>query len=100
MIKRKEMSQLKNNNFEPDYAIPPMETLKEVLEDRMVTLSVLSRMTGLDYEVILEVMEVRRQIDETIAGKLGEALDIPKTFWLNLEKNYQEALIRLKEDKK
>lgn len=87
------------NKFEPDYAIPPMETLKEVLEEQMITLGVLSRMTGIDYEVILEVMEVRRQIDETIAGKLEEVLGIPKSFWLNLEKNYQEAIDRLKKDK-
>lgn len=93
------MNRMKSNKFEPDYAIPPMETLKEVLEEQMITLSVLSRMTGLDYEVLLEVLEVRRQIDETIAGKLEEALNIPKTFWLNLEKNYQETLTRLKEDK-
>lgn len=81
--------------FEPDYAIPPMETLKEILEERRITLSRLSKMTGLDYdEVLLKVMEVKKPIDENIASKLEKALSIPAAFWLNLEKNYQQTLKR------
>jgi hypothetical protein len=32
--------------FEPNYAVPPMETLKEILDEKRITLSRLSKMTG------------------------------------------------------
>lgn len=84
------------DGYEPDYAIPPMETLKEVLSDRKITLSVLSRLSGLDYYILIDIMEVRTQIDDNIADKLEIALGISSSFWINLECNYQSTLKRLK----
>ena len=87
---------MEQNKFEPNEAIPPAETVKELLEVRMMTLEALAKNTELDAEVLLEVIEVKRPIDETIAAKFEEVFGIPKTFWLNLEKNYQTTLARMK----
>lgn len=84
----------KNNRFESNYAIPPMESIKEVLEDRGITLNVLSELSKIDYEVLVDIMEVRKSVDEDIAYKLERALDIPSSFWINLERNYQSTLER------
>lgn len=80
------------STFKPNYAIPPSETLIEVLANKKITLSRLSKMTGLGYETLIGVMESEVLIDELIADKLEEALEIPATFWLNLEVNYRSTL--------
>lgn len=83
--------------YQPNYAIPPRETLMEILEDRKITLSRLSKMTGLDYEVLIDIMEVKTKVNKEIADKLESALEIPSSFWVNLEENYQATLKRLSE---
>lgn len=84
-----------NKKFESNFAISPMETLKEVLEERGLTLHALSELSKIDYEVLVEIMKVRKKVDEDIADKLEKALDIPGSFWLNLERNYQSTLERI-----
>lgn len=81
--------------FEPAYAIPPKETLLEVLEERGITLTEFAEVSRIDYTLLEEIVEVKRMISEPVAIKMEEALNIPSSFWLNLETNYQEALKRI-----
>lgn len=87
---------MNQNDFLPDYAIPPSETLKEVLEERQITLRELSKRTKINYETLCDVMNTKKMIDENIARNLEKTLSIPASFWLNLEHHYQETLTRLK----
>lgn len=82
-------------SYNPDWAIPPSETLQEVLEDKNMTLQTLSDQSGVPYQSLSEVLEVKRPIDESIAEGLEKALQIPASFWLKLEKNYQDTVKRL-----
>lgn len=83
------------NQFKPGYAIPPMETLKELLEDRELALQQVAESADLPIGKLKAVMEGETAITEPIANGLEKALGIPANFWLNLEKNYQETLKRL-----
>lgn len=85
----------KTKTFEPSIAIPPAETLKEVLEDRGISLQELADMTNISYGILKRVIDAKKSIDPFIADALEKALDTPSSFWINLEKNYQKTLKRI-----
>lgn len=89
----------KRDDFTPAIAIPPGETLKENLEYLHMTQNELARRTGLSPKHINEIIKGKSAITEETALKLEYVLGIPASFWNNLESNYQETLVRLKDDK-
>lgn len=82
----KKKQNLKNN------IVVPSNAIQEIMDMHKMNLLDLSHQSGIDYPTLLEVMEVKRPIDETIAQGLETALEVPVNFWLMLEKDYQIRL--------
>lgn len=85
--------------FQPNYAIPPGETLKEVLEFIGMSQSQLAERAGRPKKTINEIIAGKATITAETAIQLERVLGIPAHFWSNLECNYQEIMARI-EDKK
>ena len=86
------------NEFRPDYAIPPGETLLEVLESIGMTQAELARRTGRPKKTINEIIQGKTTITPETALQLELTLRIPASFWNNREQQYQETLARLDEE--
>lgn len=76
-------------------AIPPGESLAEILTDRGMTQADLAKRTNLTPKHINEVIAGKAAISPDMALRLETVLGIPASFWNNLEANYQEAQARL-----
>lgn len=81
--------------FEPDYAVPPGETLKEVLESMAMTLKELSIRTGLTEQSIIRIIKGDQPITFETANKLEMVTGIPARFWNKLEMQYREQLSKI-----
>ena len=92
------MAEIEKNNFKPNYAVPPGETLKETLESLGMTQAELAQRTGRPKKTINEIIKGKAAITPDTAIQLERALGVPASFWNNLERNYQETLARLKEE--
>jgi len=91
------MSDMSTNEFAPDYASPPGDTLLEALEERGMSQAELAERTGRPRKTINEVIRGRAEITPETALQLEYVLGIPAHFWNNRERRYREALARLDE---
>ncbi|MGM0365888.1 MAG: HigA family addiction module antitoxin [Actinomycetota bacterium] len=95
------MVKVKNKNqFKPSIAIPPGETLKEVLEDRNLKQVDFCKRLGLSEKMISQIINGIAPITPQTALKFESVLEIPASFWINLESNYQETKQRLEVETK
>ena len=78
--------------FQPDYAVPPGETLKETLEFVGLTVHDLSVKSGLSELMINGIIDGKVVVTTVIATLLERYTKVPKGMWLNLENNYQKQL--------
>ncbi|MBT9145846.1 MAG: Antitoxin HigA [candidate division WS2 bacterium] len=94
------MSRDIKSQFIPDYTVPPGETLLETLETIGMSQAELAERTGRPKKTINEIIKGKAAITPETALQLERALGIPANFWNNLERNYQETLARINEQKK
>jgi addiction module HigA family antidote len=85
--------------FEPDYAIPPGETLKEVMESLNMSQKELAIRTGLTVQSLNRIFKGGQPISYETANKLELATGVPASMWNNLEAQYREQLAKTKERK-
>lgn len=85
-----------NNKYFANIAIPPGETLLEVLESLNMTQKDLAERIDMSVKTINEIIKGKAPITAETALKLEIVLDTPANFWINLENNYREALARIK----
>jgi addiction module HigA family antidote len=83
--------------FEPDYAVPPGETLKEVMASLDMTQKGLAVRTGLTVQSLNRIFKGEQPITYETANKLELATRAPSTMWNNLETQYREQLATIKE---
>ena len=76
------------SGLSPDMIIHPGETLKEVLEERKMTLLDLSLRTDVSADYINSVLCGKDDISTSFAKKLEYALGIKAEFWINLQTAY------------
>jgi HTH-type transcriptional regulator/antitoxin HigA len=89
------MSRKKINQFKPDYAVLPGDTLKETIDALGISQAYLAERTGMSKNTISEIIQGKASITPEAALQLEKALSIPASFWNNLERNYQESLAAL-----
>lgn len=80
-----------NLTFEPVWASPPGETVRQILSDRQIAFGDLSAQVDLSIDEIDELIEGQRPIDDLLAEHLALALGPSKSFWLKREKAYRDA---------
>lgn len=85
--------------FEPDYAISPGETLKEVMESLNMSQKELAIRTGLTVQSLNRIFKGNQPISYETANKLELATGVPARMWNILEAQYREQLAKAKERK-
>lgn len=91
------MKAQKKYNFEPDYAVPPGETLKEVMESMEMTQKELAVRCELTVQSLNRIFKGQQAISYETANSLELVTDVPASFWNNLEAQYREQLAKLEE---
>lgn len=81
--------------YDPDYAVPPGETLKETMEARGIAKSVLANATGLPEKYVDRIIAGHAAITHSIAVRLESVTGVPAAMWDSLEQNYREQLARI-----
>src|SRR4030042_19396 len=93
------MAKAEKTAFRPNYAVPPGETLKETIESMGMNQAELAQRTGRPKKTINEIIKGKAAIIPDTAIQLERVLGVPASFWNNLDRNYQETLACLKEEK-
>ena len=83
----------KRTGISPDLLIPPGETIADILEERHITQTELAARTGVSSAYISSVIAGKKNISASFAYALEYALDVPKSFWLNLQSHYDAELL-------
>ncbi len=83
--------------FAPDYAVPPGETLQEILESLSIPQSELAERTGRPKKTINEIINGKAAITPETAMQFERVLGVQAAFWNSLEQNYRAALARIAE---
>lgn len=94
------MVEIKRTSFQPNYAVPPGETLRETLEFLGMTQAELAERTGRPKKTINEIISGKAAMTAETALQFERVLGVPASFWNNLERNYQETLARLREEER
>jgi plasmid maintenance system antidote protein VapI len=84
----------KGREFNPDYAVAPGATLKELLEERGISQSALAVRTGMAEKTISQIVNGIAPITYETAEKFELALGAPANFWNQRELTYRQALAR------
>ena len=83
-----------NLGWEPLEVSPAGETLLELIEERGIAQSELSRRMGRPLNAINEIVLGSKEITEDTALELERVLGTPALFWLTRESRYREFLAR------
>jgi addiction module HigA family antidote len=83
--------------YSPDYAVPPGETLLEVLEKLGMSQAELAERIGRPKKTVNEIVKGKAAITPETALQFERAFRIPASFWNNLQRNYEAAVARLEE---
>jgi HTH-type transcriptional regulator/antitoxin HigA len=81
--------------YEPDYAVPPGETLKETIDSLGMSQKELAIRTGLTEKHISHIITGHSPITYETADKLELVTGVPARVWNNLEMNYRERLEKI-----
>lgn len=84
--------------YEPNYAIPPGDTIQELINDRGVRLSDFCKTLMITPPIAGGLLAGSVRLDREMAVGLEMLFDIPVSFWMNLEKNYNQTILRLWEE--
>ena len=91
----------RKNGLSRDLIIHPGETLKEILEDRQISQSKLSKMTGFSQKHISEIVNGLASIRPDFAYALEKGFEgVSANFWLNLQNSYDLELLEFEDRKK
>jgi len=85
------------HNYDPDYAVPPGDTLSEVIADLGMAQKDLAARTGLTEQTIIRILNGQQPISFETAGKLELVTGVPARLWNNLEMQYREQLTAVKQ---
>ena len=88
----------KNRGISPDLVIHPGETIADVLKEREMTQKELAKRAGVSEPFLSDVIHGKKDISKGLAMGLEYALGVPKSFWLNLQANYDAELLEIKEE--
>ena len=82
------------SGFQPDYAVPPGETLVELLDETGMTQTELARRLGVSVKHVNQVIRGGASISAEFALGLEKVLGATADFWLNREGQYRADLAR------
>jgi HTH-type transcriptional regulator/antitoxin HigA len=83
--------------FAPDVAIPPGETIAEILQERGVTQSDFALMLGRTEKNVSQLVNGKAPVSPELAIDLERVLGVPAAMWNNLESTYRDLVARGRE---
>ena len=83
------------NGLSLDLLVHPGETIKEILDERIMSQEELAIRTGYSAKHISEVVRGKKDISSEFANRLEYALGIPAHFWMNLQGNYDKDVFEI-----
>lgn len=92
------MDNMNTNQFIPDYASPPGNTLVDILELQGMSQVELAKRLGINKKTINEIIKGKAPITSETAIKLENVLGVPAHFWNTREQQYREVLARLEDN--
>jgi HTH-type transcriptional regulator / antitoxin HigA len=78
--------------------IHPGETISDLLEERGMTQKELAQRAGVSEAFLSDVIHGKKDISGGLARGLEYAFDVPVSFWLNLQADYDAELSALQEE--
>lgn len=78
-----------------DLIIHPGETIGDILVERGITQAELAARTGVTPAYVCNVISGKKDISAKFALALEYALGVSKTFWINLQANYDAELLEI-----
>ena len=81
--------------YEPDYAVAPGATLKELLDEKGISQTALAVRSGLAEKTISQIINGVAPVTYETAEKFELALGVPANFWNQRELTYRETLARV-----
>lgn len=90
----------KKYGFDPEYAVPPGETLRETMTSLQMTQKELADRLGLTVQTLNRIFEGVQPITYETANRLELVTGIPARLWNNLEMQFQEDKSKLEEKKR
>jgi HTH-type transcriptional regulator / antitoxin HigA len=82
-----------------DYAIPPGETLRELLEEKGLTQRDLARRSGLSPKHVNRLLQGVVPLSPDVAQRLEQVTGTPARLWNRLEADYRSDLERLRQQR-
>ncbi len=82
--------------YNPNYAVHPGITLKELLDEKGMTAKEFAIRTAKPEKTISKIINGKSSITPEMAVIFEKVLDIPAKFWLDKQKNYNEYIARQK----
>lgn len=76
-------------------AIPPGETIKELLEDRQMTPEELAFRTNIPGDRLNRILSGQERLSPKYAVKLEPVLGLPASFWNRIEAIYRDNIKRV-----
>src|SRR5437879_4150559 len=92
--------QVRTYSYEPDYAVPPGETLRETLDTLGLSQVDLSDRSGLSTKHVNQIIQGVASITPDTAMRLEKVTSVDARIWNRLEANFQEQQLRLEERKR
>jgi addiction module HigA family antidote len=83
--------------YQPDIAIAPGATIREMLESLCMSQVTLAERLGRPASAINEIIQGKKAITAETAIGLARVLPYPAEFWMQLERNYQLTQARIQE---
>jgi len=83
--------------FEPDYSVPPGDTLQETIDALDMDQKELAIRTGLTPKTINLIVKGRAPITPDTAVLFERVTGLPARTWNNLESNYREQLAKIED---
>ena len=79
----------RNDTYE-GLLIHPGETISDLLAERKITQKELAERSGISETFLSDVIRGKKDISEKLAASLEEVFDVPATFWISLQTNYDD----------
>lgn len=93
------MNSEEKNDHDPDYAVPPGETLLETIEHLELSRQELAQRMDCSVKTVHQLAQGKASLTAETALKLEKITGIHSSFWNNAEANYRKRLARNKEQK-
>lgn len=80
--------------YEPDYAVPPGQTLQETIDSLGIDQRELASRAGLSAKHVNQIIKGVAPLTQDTAIRLERATGVPARLWNNLESQYREQIAR------